>query len=41
MLSFPTMFVSKRKKKENAAKKPKLFVDAQDLWNNFQSVHNT
>ena len=40
MLPFPTMFVSKRKKREKAAKKLKLFVDAQDLWNNFQSVHN-
>ena len=40
MLPFPTMFVSKRKKREKAAKKLKLFVDAQDLWNDFQSVHN-
>ena len=33
------MFVSKRKKREKAAKKLKLFLDALELWDKFQSVH--
>ena len=40
MLPFNTIFVSKRKKREKAAKKLQLFIDAQELWNMFQSVHN-
>ena len=40
MIPFPTMFVSKREKREKAAKKLQLFIDAQELWNMFQSVHN-
>ena len=40
MLPFKTIFVSKRKKREKAAKKLQLFIDAQELWNMFQSVHN-
>ena len=39
MLPFNTMFVSQRKKREKAAKKLKLFLDALELWDKFQSVH--
>ena len=39
MIPFPTMFVSKRKKREKAAKKLQLFLDALEIWDKFQSVH--
>ena len=39
MIPFPTMFVSKRKKREKADKKLKLFLDALEIWDKFQSVH--
>ena len=40
MLPFNTIFVSKRKKREKDAKKLKIFIATQELWDKFQSVYN-